>query len=50
MRTQLRWELFNAFNHANFNTPNAAIGNPLVGQISGTAPARVMQLGLKVNF
>jgi hypothetical protein len=50
MRTQFRWELFNAFNHANFSTPNAAIGNPLAGQISGTAAARVMQLGLKLNF
>ena len=45
-----RWEMFNAFNHANFTVPNAAIGNPTVGQISGTAPARIMQLALKLSF
>lgn len=49
-RLQFRWELFNAFNRANFTTPNSAIGNALAGVISGTAPARVMQLGLKLYF
>ena len=49
-RIQFRWEMFNAFNRANFLTPNTAIGNPVAGQISGTAPARVMQLGLKFYF
>jgi len=45
-----RWEMFNAFNRPNFALPNAAIGNPVVGQISATAPARIMQLALKFNF
>ncbi|MBI3697833.1 MAG: TonB-dependent receptor, partial [Acidobacteria bacterium] len=45
-----RWELFNALNHANFAVPNSAIGNPTAGQISGTAPARIMQLALKFTF
>ena len=45
-----RLEMFNAFNHANFGTPNAAIGNPLAGQISGTGPARIMQMALKLSF
>lgn len=49
-RMSFRWEMFNAFNRANFGLPNAAIGNPLVGQISATATARIMQLALKVNF
>jgi hypothetical protein len=49
-RLQFRWEMFNAFNRANFNTPNAAIGNAQAGQISGTAPARIMQLALKLSF
>jgi hypothetical protein len=49
-RLSFRWEMFNAFNHANFATPNAAIGNPVAGQISGTAPARIMQLALKLSF
>jgi len=49
-RLSFRWEMFNAFNRANFGLPNAAIGNPVVGQIAGTAPARIMQLALKLSF
>lgn len=49
-RTQFRWEMYNAFNRANFGNPNAAIGNPQVGQISGAAEARTMQLALKFYF
>lgn len=45
-----RWEMFNAFNRANFGDPNAAIGNALAGQISGTGPARIMQGALKLVF
>lgn len=41
---------YDAFNRANFGLPNAAIGNPAVGQISSTAPARIMQLALKLSF
>ena len=49
-RLQFRWEMFNAFNRANFSPPNSAIGNPVAGVISSTGPARVMQLGLKLYF
>ena len=49
-RLSFRWEMFNAFNRANFDVPNAVIGNPVAGQISGTAPARVMQAALKLEF
>ena len=45
-----RWEMFNAFNRANFGTPNASIGNAQAGQISGTAPARIQQAALKLAF
>lgn len=45
-----RWEMFNAFNRANFGNPNSAIGNPQAGQISGTAPARIQQAALKFAF
>jgi hypothetical protein len=45
-----RWEMFNAFNRANFGDPAAAIGNVQAGQISGTAAARIMQFGLKLVF
>jgi len=45
-----RWEMFNAFNRANFGLPNSAIGNATAGQISSTASARIMQLALKLSF
>jgi hypothetical protein len=45
-----RWEMFNAFNRANFNDPNVVIGNNVAGQISGTLPARIMQVALKFYF
>jgi hypothetical protein len=45
-----RWEMFNAFNHANFADPNASIGSAVAGQISSTAPARIMQVALKAVF
>jgi hypothetical protein len=50
VRVQFRWEMFNAFNRANFGIPNASIGNAQLGQISATAPARIMQLALKLSF
>ena len=46
----VRGEMFNAFNRANFGTPNANIGNVQAGQISGTGPARVVQLAAKLVF
>jgi opacity protein-like surface antigen len=49
-RMNLRLEMFNAFNRANFGLPNSAIGGPTAGQISTTAPARIMQLALKLSF
>ena len=49
-KLNFRGEMFNALNRANFNVPNASIGNAQAGQISGTGPARVMQMGLKLLF
>ncbi|MCU1320901.1 MAG: hypothetical protein JWM43_550 [Acidobacteriaceae bacterium] len=45
-----RAEAFNTFNRANFNNPNATIGTVSAGVISGTSPARVLQLAVKLNF
>jgi TonB dependent receptor len=50
VKLSFRWEMFNAFNRANFLTPNANIGTAPAGQISSTLPARIMQFGLKLNF
>ncbi len=47
---QFRWETFNAFNHANYGSPNTTIGQSTTGQIFSAGPARQMQLGLKVVF
>ena len=47
---QFRTEMFNALNHANFNNPTSTINSATTGQISGTQPARSMQMGLKLTF
>ena len=47
---QFRWEMFNAFNRANFNNPNAVVGSSAAGTVSATYPSRSMQLGLKATF
>jgi hypothetical protein len=49
-RLTFRWEMFNAFNRANFAPPASAIGNAQAGQISATAPARIQQAALKFTF
>jgi hypothetical protein len=48
-RLAYRWEMFNAFNRANFNQPTSTLGST-AGQISSSLPARVMQMSLKLNF
>jgi len=45
-----RWEMFNAFNHANFSNPNASIGSASAGVISATGNPRSMQAALKLIF
>jgi outer membrane receptor protein involved in Fe transport len=56
-RVELRAELFNAFNHPQFDDPVVTPGNnPLAGKISSasdfgfTQTERVIQLGLKYSF
>ena len=49
-RLTFRWEMFNAFNRANFQNPNATIGSSAAGSVSGTYPSRSMQMGLKLVF
>jgi len=50
LKLTFRWEMFNAFNHSNFQNPNASIGAATAGIISATYPSRVMQMALKLNF
>jgi hypothetical protein len=48
---QIRGEVFNAANHANFASPNSYINTPSAGTITATTtPSRQMQLGMKLSF
>ncbi len=47
---QLRWELFNAFNHANLGNPVVAVNSAAFGQINSVTGPRIMQVGLKLRF
>ncbi len=47
---QIRVEMFNAFNHPNFNLPGHALGAPGFGVVSGSAPGRRLQLGVRFEF
>jgi hypothetical protein len=49
-RVELRWEIFNVFNHANFDVPNRMFGTSNFGRIFSAQPARQMQFGAKVLF
>jgi len=49
-RLELRWEIFNLFNHANFDVPNRTFGTANFGRIFSAEPARQMQLGAKLLF
>jgi hypothetical protein len=51
VKLQLRADLFNAFNHAQFNNPSGNVASSLFGRVTTTRiPARISQLSLSVNF
>jgi hypothetical protein len=47
---QFRAELFNGFNHAQFNSPSGNILSSTFGFVTSAKPARIGQLGIKFNF
>ncbi len=47
---QYRWELFNAFNHANLDAPVTNLLSAAFGQINTVTGPRIMQMGLKLLF
>jgi len=47
---QIRFEMFNLLNHANFLLPNRTFDSPQFGTISGAGPARQGQIGVKVAW
>jgi hypothetical protein len=51
IRMDLRWEVFNAFNRARFNTGSTNIEDPNFGRVTNTLnDPRRMQLGLKLYW
>lgn len=50
-RLELRGEFFNAFNHAQFTSPNAGTGSGAnFGRVSSTLPPRLVQVAMKLTF
>jgi hypothetical protein len=53
---QFRWDVFNAFNHTNFQLPGAQLStnnrvtSGSFGQAGAAFDARQMQFGLKLSF
>lgn len=47
---ELRWEVFNALNRANFDLPNRIYGSANFGRIFAAKSPREMQLGLRLAF
>ena len=46
----LRWEVFNLFNHPNFNNPSGNFSSAVFGQITSAKDPRIMQVGMKFIF
>ena len=49
-RLQFRAELFNAFNHTNFDPPAVVFGSASFGVVSSAKPARQIQVGARLVF
>lgn len=43
-------QLFNAFNHPNYNAPNTTIGNVNYGKITGAQSSRVTEFAIRIFF
>ena len=50
MRLAFQMDAFNAFNRTNLNNPATTVTGGGFGQISGAAPPRNLQFGVKFNF
>ncbi len=50
MNLEFRAELFNAFNHAQFLTPDGNVNSSTFGFVTAASPGRIMQLSLKLLF
>ena len=50
VRMEFRWEMFNAFNHANLGNPNVTFNSSAFGRIDTVTGPRIMQVGAKLIF
>lgn len=50
MRVDVRADMFNAFNHAQFNAPSGFYGNSNFGRITSAKAPRIIQLGAKFHW
>lgn len=49
-RIQIRFESFNTLNHTNFGIPIHSTDSPALGTITSSAPARIIQIGGRLEF
>ena len=48
---QIRWDVFNALNRANFGVPNASLaGGTAFGRITSAGSGRIMQVAARIEF
>lgn len=50
MNLQFRTDMFNTFNHVNYNAPTTSINSATFGEISGAGGMRVIQLNAKITW
>jgi hypothetical protein len=49
-KIELRADVFNIFNQAQFQNPNTTITDPTFGQITNTYDPRIIQLAARFTF
>jgi hypothetical protein len=49
-KIQIRAEVFNGLNRANFRLPEGFVGRPTFGKILSASPGRELQLSLRYSF
>jgi hypothetical protein len=49
-KLQFRAEMFNAWNHTNFNSVDLSVGSGGLGQVTSARIPRIMQFALKLIF
>jgi hypothetical protein len=49
-RLQLGLDMFNLFNHTNFNNPSGNVNSGNFGRITSAAAGRILQIRAKFNF